>query len=163
MATPITASTTPIALCLLDTKAKFTSSTQALTAKITALEGLSVSDDRVLCLLQVINFDNIQNLIVSPAIDDIINDAVKAATAPLSQEPHLLKILSSSVPVHPKPKTGFTQIESKDFNISKFIKETEGIKLAGNLLVNLEHFGILFYIFLICFVFKTKSILATMI
>jgi hypothetical protein len=138
--TAITDSTAPLALHLNKTTEEFTTLLQALATKLTALEGLSVSDDQVLRLLNDHHFDNIRNLILSPIIDTIIQDTVKAEVAPLLQEIQLLKTVSSSLSTSPKPKSGFAQVESKDFNVSKFIKDTDRVKLNGDFLVNLEHF-----------------------
>ncbi len=113
---------------------------QAFNTKIEALEGLSVSDDQVTRLLQDCNLNNLRNLTLSPVIDEIIARTVKEELAPISKELQVLKTSHIQHPISPCPKLGFAQAESKDFNISKFIKETDRIKLAGDLLVNLEHF-----------------------
>jgi hypothetical protein len=91
-------------------------------------------------ILQDCNLDNIWNLTLSPVVDEIIAQTVREELAPISQELQALKTSSPVLPISPRLKLGFAQAESKDFNVSKFIKETDRIKLAGDLLVNLEHF-----------------------
>jgi hypothetical protein len=140
LTTAIKNSTAPIDLSLSETQAQLTAIVQDFRAKFATLKGLSVSDDRVLQILHNSNLDNIRNLILSPVVDDIINDAVKSGLAPLSQDIQLLKSSSTTIPLTTRLKTGFSQTELKDFNVSKFIKETDRITLAGDLLVNLEHF-----------------------
>jgi hypothetical protein len=138
--TAITYSTNPIDLSLSKIQAKLTAIIQEFMVKINALEGLSVSVDQVLCILHNNKLDNIQNLILSPVVNDIINNAVKARLATLSQDIQLLKSSSSNPPVTTRPKTGITQVELKYFNVSEIIKETDHIMLNGDFLGNLKHF-----------------------
>ncbi len=125
---------------LQDTNQKLATMINTFDDKITTIETLSVSDSQVLHLLNGSNLDHIRNLTLSPAIDEVISQAIATIIAPISQELLTLKNLSTVISSSPKPKLGFAQIESKDFCVSKFMKELERIKLQGDNLKDLELF-----------------------
>lgn len=123
-----------------DTSLKLETLTSNLQQKITAIENLSSSDPQVKGLLQGATLDHVQNLLLSPAIDEVISNAVTTELALISQGINTLKTSSTSSVIHPKPTLSFAQLESKEFYISKFTKELEHITLQSDSLKDLEIF-----------------------
>jgi hypothetical protein len=76
---------------------------------------------------------------LSPAIDEVINRTVAAKVSSLSNELQVLKTSSNTFSNNLK-KTGFAQSDSKDFNVSKFVKDLDRITLANDSLQAYEHF-----------------------
>lgn len=125
---------------LHDKTLKLDTLSNTLHDKITTIETLSVSDPQVQNLLNGATLDHVCSLVLSPAVDEIISNAVATKIAPLTNDVTTLKNSTSSSIIHPKPKLGFAQVESKDFCVSKFTKELERIHLQGNTLKDLELF-----------------------
>ncbi len=94
------------ATCLKDTSLHFDTRVTELTDNISTLENLSVSDPQVLCLLNEATLEHIRNLLLSPAIDEVITRFVSREISSLTQEVQAMKNLSSSFPMlRPNKKT----------------------------------------------------------
>ena len=134
---------------LFESESKMDTQLNTFSIKMKDLENLNLSDSQILEVLNGSTLEHVRNLILSPVVDEIIARTVKAEIEPVTKD--LAFIKASHHPVPPPitfststgfstSKFGFHQVESKDFNVSKFILNTDKIKLSGDLLVHLEHF-----------------------
>lgn len=137
--TTLTATESSLNYHIQDSSLHFGTMVDDIVDKISTLENLRISDPQVLHLLNDATLDHIRNLTLSSAIDEAINRAVSTEISQLSQEIQALKNTTTSFPNNLK-KTGFAQNDSKDFSISKFVKDLERIALTNDLLQAYEHF-----------------------
>jgi hypothetical protein len=111
---------------------------RSVTTKLADLENLNLSDSKILDVLNDTTLDHVRSIILSPVIDEIIDRSVQSKFELLKTSPPVPFAFGPSGSFH--SRVGFHQVESKDFNVSKFILNTDKIQLSGDRLVHLEHF-----------------------